>query len=92
MSNSTLSPSISLECPKCGKHTIVEQPTGTYRCIACDFKRDFGYEEYQSSKKDRGRNSNRDDDRDRRSQDSDEEEVNPFPLLLIGGILIVLLV
>ena len=92
MSNSTLSPSISIECPKCGKHTIVEQPTGTYRCIACDFKRDFAYDEYQSSKKGRDRNQKRDKGRDRRKQDSEEENVNPFPLLLIGGILIVLLV
>lgn len=92
MSNSTLlSPGISIECPKCGKHTIVEQPTGTYRCIACDFKRDFSGDDESSSKKGRGRKQNRGKSGDRRKRDS-EEEVNPFPLLLIGGILIVLLV
>ena len=90
MSNSTLSPSISIECPKCGKHTIVEQPTGTFRCIACDFKRDFSRDDDRSSKG-RGRKKDRDKSRDRNKRDS-EEEVNPFPLILIGGILIILLV
>ena len=56
--SSLLSPSISIECPKCGKHTIVEQPTGTYRCIACDFKRDFSRDDYRSNKKGRGRSRN----------------------------------
>ncbi|NEP76319.1 hypothetical protein [Okeania sp. SIO2G5] len=70
----------------------MEQPTGTYRCIACDFKRDFAYDEYQSSKKKRGRNQAHGQDSNRHQQDSDEENVNPFPLLLISGILIILLV
>lgn len=91
MSNSTLSPSVSIECPKCGKHTIVEQPTGTFRCIACDFKRDFSRDDYSS--KDRGRKRGRNDKKsDRRKSGSEEENVNPFPLMLIGGILLILLV
>lgn len=90
MSNSTLSPSVSIECPKCGKHTIVEQPTGTFRCIACDFKRDFSRDDYSS--KGRGGKKNRHQKSDRRKSGSEEENVNPFPLMLIGGILLILLV
>ncbi|MGP1371692.1 MAG: hypothetical protein ACTS3T_02605 [Almyronema sp.] len=29
-----------LECPKCGKHTIVKEE-GKYQCISCDFKREL---------------------------------------------------
>jgi predicted RNA-binding Zn-ribbon protein involved in translation (DUF1610 family) len=31
----------SLECPKCGKHTLVQRSNDVYVCLACDFKKDF---------------------------------------------------
>lgn len=31
----------SVECPKCGKKTIVQRKNGLYECLACDFKKDF---------------------------------------------------
>ncbi|MEA5518717.1 hypothetical protein [Limnoraphis robusta] len=30
-----------VECPKCGKGTIVQQHLDVFRCLNCDFKRDF---------------------------------------------------
>ncbi len=29
----------SLECPKCGKHSIVEASANQYHCLNCDFQR-----------------------------------------------------
>ena len=31
----------SVECPKCGKHTIVKQDRHLYRCLNCSFKKDL---------------------------------------------------
>jgi ribosomal protein S27AE len=31
----------ALECPRCGKHTIVNHHDGVYQCLNCGFKRDF---------------------------------------------------
>ncbi len=31
--------SITLECPKCGKHAIVSAKAGSYQCLNCDFER-----------------------------------------------------
>ncbi|MEM9003844.1 MAG: hypothetical protein AAGE59_10000 [Cyanobacteria bacterium P01_F01_bin.86] len=33
--------SATLECPNCGKHTIVSDQAGIYRCLNCDFERDL---------------------------------------------------
>lgn len=30
-----------VECPRCGKHTIVQIREGVYQCLHCDFKRDL---------------------------------------------------
>lgn len=30
-----------IECPKCGKHTIVKRSETLFQCICCDFKRDL---------------------------------------------------
>ena len=30
-----------LECPKCHKHTVVQQSKSLYSCINCDFRRDL---------------------------------------------------
>lgn len=30
-----------LECPKCGKQTIVQRDRDVYRCISCGFRRDL---------------------------------------------------
>ncbi|HEY9762956.1 MAG TPA: hypothetical protein V6D07_10545 [Trichocoleus sp.] len=32
--------SASVECPKCGKHSIVHEDS-VYQCLNCDFKREF---------------------------------------------------
>jgi len=31
----------AVECPKCGKLSIISQPDNSYRCLSCDFQRDF---------------------------------------------------
>lgn len=33
--------SFASECPKCGRLSLVRHQDGVYRCVACDFKRDF---------------------------------------------------
>ncbi|HBB34794.1 MAG TPA: hypothetical protein DDZ80_32660 [Cyanobacteria bacterium UBA8803] len=31
----------SIECPKCGKKTVVQRQNDVYQCLSCDFKKDF---------------------------------------------------
>ncbi|MEO1623098.1 MAG: hypothetical protein AAFU53_18960 [Cyanobacteria bacterium J06632_3] len=31
----------SVECPKCGKHTIIKQDDHHYRCLNCSFEKDL---------------------------------------------------
>lgn len=33
--------SVSIECPNCGKHSVVQHSETVYRCLACDFERDL---------------------------------------------------
>lgn len=33
----------SLECPKCGKHTIIQRNHDLFQCLNCDFMRDFSH-------------------------------------------------
>ena len=80
MTNQTLLPSQLLECPSCGRHTIVEHRAGVYRCIACDFERNFDEDMRHPRRGHHGGHHGSDD------------EVNPLPLLLIGGILVALLI
>jgi DNA-directed RNA polymerase subunit RPC12/RpoP len=40
MTVSTLTPT-TVQCPKCGHHTIVEYKPTVYRCLKCDFEKDF---------------------------------------------------
>jgi ribosomal protein S27AE len=35
----------TLECPKCGKHTIVQHHDGIYQCLNCDFNKDINHQE-----------------------------------------------
>lgn len=35
----------TLECPKCGKHSIVSHQTGVYHCLNCDFERNLNFDE-----------------------------------------------
>lgn len=37
-------PSTLLECPSCGKHTVVSPQAGVYHCLSCDFARNFNPE------------------------------------------------
>ncbi|HBE20119.1 MAG TPA: hypothetical protein DEG17_17290 [Cyanobacteria bacterium UBA11149] len=32
---------ILVECPKCGKKSVVQRSSDVYQCLACDFVRDF---------------------------------------------------
>ncbi|MEM1278535.1 MAG: hypothetical protein AAGG53_00655 [Cyanobacteria bacterium P01_H01_bin.152] len=45
MSSPVLNLSSSLECPKCGKNTIVSHQSGVYQCLSCNFERDLGTED-----------------------------------------------
>ncbi len=79
MTNQTLIPGPLLECPSCGKHTIVEHRAGVYRCIACDFERNLEYEDSKFRRKHHSHSHQKDDD------------VNPLPLLLLGVVLILVM-
>ena len=41
-----------VECPRCGKHTVVHPQANVYRCINCNFKRDIGRDRNVQRKKD----------------------------------------
>ncbi len=41
-----------IECPKCGKKSVVQRKEDLYQCISCDFKRDFA--KSTQSKSDKG--------------------------------------
>lgn len=30
-----------IECPRCGKHSVVQQTENAYRCLNCNFHRDL---------------------------------------------------
>lgn len=44
----------AVECPKCGKLTIVSQPDNSYRCLSCDFHRDFSKDKKRKGSKSGG--------------------------------------
>lgn len=33
----------ALECPKCGKRSVVSHQAGVYSCLNCDFERDLNF-------------------------------------------------
>jgi DNA-directed RNA polymerase subunit RPC12/RpoP len=34
-------PNLTIECPECGKSTVVQPKENVYQCLGCNFKRDF---------------------------------------------------
>lgn len=38
------------QCPKCGKLSIVAQSDSSYRCLSCDFHRDFSKDKKKDKK------------------------------------------
>ncbi|MGK7888722.1 MAG: hypothetical protein AB4042_05265 [Leptolyngbyaceae cyanobacterium] len=93
MTNQILPSRPLLECPSCGKHTIVEYRTAFYRCIACDFERDLAEEDFYARRNRRSKRSGNRRPANRYAQPvEDNNDVNPLPLLFIGGILVILLI
>lgn len=46
MQTPLVNPSATLvECPECGKHTVVSYQSGIYKCLSCDFERDLNYDD-----------------------------------------------
>jgi len=41
MQANLVNPSATLECPECGKHTVVSYQAGVYKCLNCNFERDL---------------------------------------------------
>ncbi|MGQ4649342.1 hypothetical protein [Lyngbya aestuarii] len=39
-----LDKSQNVECPNCGKNTVIQSQEGIYRCLSCNFERDFSEE------------------------------------------------
>jgi hypothetical protein len=37
----------SVECPKCGRHTIVELSPNIFHCINCNFERDLAHDSHE---------------------------------------------
>jgi endogenous inhibitor of DNA gyrase (YacG/DUF329 family) len=44
MSSPVLELSSTIECPKCGKKSIVSHQTGIYQCLNCDFEKHLSSE------------------------------------------------
>ena len=42
-------PADKIECPNCGKVAIVHHSDDSYRCLSCNFKRDFKDQDNQES-------------------------------------------
>jgi ribosomal protein L37AE/L43A len=42
--------SSTVECPKCGKKSIVSHQTGVYQCLNCDFERNLGLANTETEK------------------------------------------
>ncbi|MEL7037342.1 MAG: hypothetical protein AAFO04_17235 [Cyanobacteria bacterium J06592_8] len=40
-----------VECPKCGKHTIVQRNPDVFQCLNCDFQRDLSRGQYKDKSK-----------------------------------------
>lgn len=40
-----------VECPRCGKQTIVQRNPDTFQCLNCDFQRDFSRSQYRDKSK-----------------------------------------
>jgi ssDNA-binding Zn-finger/Zn-ribbon topoisomerase 1 len=32
---------LGIECPQCGKHSLIQRTSDVYVCLNCDFKKDF---------------------------------------------------
>ncbi|MBE9128975.1 MULTISPECIES: hypothetical protein [unclassified Coleofasciculus] len=43
---------ILIECPKCGKKSVVQRNPDVYQCLACDFSRDFAKKPKEEPKTD----------------------------------------
>lgn len=39
----------NLECPKCGKQSLVQRGSDLFACVSCDFKKDFAKPEKSES-------------------------------------------
>lgn len=73
----------SLECPECGKNTVVEVNSHLYRCINCDFYRELSVDPSKGNRTKRRSNSRR----------SDKEEGPPgFLAFIIIGLLMLLFI
>ncbi|NEQ27301.1 MAG: hypothetical protein F6K28_51510 [Microcoleus sp. SIO2G3] len=44
-----LDTTFTMECPKCGKQSLVKRQDSLYQCLACDFKKDLEKLEAESS-------------------------------------------
>ena len=73
--------STSIECPKCSKHAIVEQPAGVFQCLSCDYRRDFIHDDVSARRQGSSR-----------SDDLKGDKAEPLPLLLALGIFLLLLI
>ncbi|MEB3356401.1 MAG: hypothetical protein VKK04_06720 [Synechococcales bacterium] len=58
----------AIECPKCGKHTVVLHAPDLYQCLNCDFRRDLSKDNGDSSKE----------------KDKEKEKEQPNALLAIA--------
>lgn len=41
--------SATLECPECGKHTVVSPEVGVYKCLNCDFERNLNSHSHEET-------------------------------------------
>lgn len=63
------------ECPRCGRHTIVQQSETRWTCLNCDFSKDLAHRHF-------------DDENDRHEQG---ESGSWFATLLLAGVMVFML-
>lgn len=67
---------LPVECPKCGKRTIIQRGPDLYQCLSCDFTRDFSEPVAATST-----NPNKPP---QQKQETTQEELPPIPIFLLG--------
>ncbi len=67
---------LPVECPKCGKRTIIQRGPDLYQCLSCDFTRDFSEAVATTASQTKKPPKQR--------QETTQEELSPLPIFILG--------